>query len=934
MNQTSQPTAAKASLRKLLLTIAMMAVSLTGLALEVTRMTVEMTENTLALDTDTPRFGWRLDGSNGAMQSAYEIEVFALDGKKERKIWSSGKTASHKSQLVSYAGPELKPARRHLWRVRVWDRDGKASEWSRKAEFRLAPGRDFLDSKWIGAVSYGQAGLPEGRNYTYDKWKKPEVKEAWARADTMASRSILLRDEFDLHGKVADATVYVCGLGHYELSVNGTKVGDSEFAPLWSDYDKTVYFNTYDVTGLVRQGGNAIGVMLGNGFYNVVRGSRYSKLQIGFGPETLWLKMIVRYADGREETIAADGTWKYDLSPVTFHSIYGGEDYDARLEQTGWNLPGFDDSAWKPAAVQRAPKGRLMPQMAQPVRIMERFPISKVHKLSPEEVAKASKPAKRTVDSSAIILDMGQNLAGFPEISVSGKRGQKVTMTVAENLTADNAADQRQTGRPHHYTYTLSGKGREKWHPRFSYYGFRYIQVEGAVMAGDPNPQDLPVIHDMKSCFIYNSAAEVGIFECSSDVLTSAHRLIRNAVRSNMQSVFTDCPHREKLGWLEQVHLNGPGLLYNLDLTAYLPKVLRDIADSRRPDGMVPTVAPQYVVFEGPGMEPFAESPEWGATLIVAPWMYYEAYGDDSLIRRHYSDMRAYTDYLATRAVDGLIDFGLGDWYDYGDFRAGFSRNTPVGLVASAHYYQDLIYMARYARMLGLEQDAERYSATAGRVLASFNEKYFDPSACVYASGSQTANAVPLFLGMVPGESRARVLENLVSDIRDHGWRLTTGDVGNRYLFRTLADNGLDSVMYRMHNHYDVPGYGFQLKSGATTLTEQWDPRRGSSWNHFMMGQIEEWLFRSLAGIRTDESEPGMQHSTIRPNPVGDLAYVTATTSTLYGDISVSWQRNGREFSLSVSIPANCSADIYVPGETEPTRVESGTHLFFTKLKQ
>ncbi len=796
-------------MRHILYLIIMLAASLSSRAMEVTRMTVEMTDTPLAVDAETPRFGWQLEGANGDMQSAYQIEVFATDGRKERRVWNSGKVISAESQLVRYAGPALSKGERYTWRVKVWDESGRVSKWSAKSTFRMSPDDSFLSGNWIGAISYEDAKLPEGRNYTYDKWKLQEVKEKWEAVDSMASRSILLREEFDLPKKIAEATVYVCGLGHYELSVNGTKVGDGEFTPLWSDYDKTVYFNTYDVTPLVRRGENAIGVLLGNGFYNVVRGSRYSKLQVGFGPETLWLKMVVRYSDGSTETIATGDGWKYDLSPITFHSIYGGEDYDARLEQPGWNLPGFDESGWKPVVVQRAPKGRLTPQMAPPVKIMEYFtPVSR-HKLTADEVEKAAKSTKRTVDSSAILLDMGQNLAGFPQITLQGKPGQKVTMIVAESLTDENAANQRQTGRQHYYTYTLRSDKPETWHPRFSYYGFRYIQVEGAVFAGEPNPQGLPVIEDIRSCFIYNSAAEEGAFESSSAVFTSAHRLIRNAIRSNMQSVFTDCPHREKLGWLEQVHLNGPGLLYNLDLTTYLPKVLRDVANSQRADGMVPTVAPQYVVFEWPGMEGFSESPEWGATLIISPWMYYETYGDDSLIREYYPNMVAYVDYLTSRSEGHLIDFGLGDWYDYGDFRAGFSRNTPVGLVASAHYYQDLLYLVKSAELLGKKEDAARYSALAAKVLAAFNDKYFDGATCDYGTGSQTSNALPLYLDMVPAGKRDCVIANLVGDIEEHGCRLTTGDVGNRYLFRALADNGLDSLMYKMHDHYDVPGLWF-----------------------------------------------------------------------------------------------------------------------------
>nr|ACT97502.1 glycoside hydrolase and putative multidrug/cation efflux pump [uncultured organism] len=320
--------------------------------------------------------------------------------------------------------------------------------------------------------------------------------------------------------------------------------------------------------------------------------------------------------------------------------------------------------------------------MAAPVKIMERYGVRKVTKLTPEQIASACKSTKRTIDLSAFVLDMGQNLSGFPEITVRGKRGQKVTLVVAEALTEEGACNQRQTGRQHYYEYTLKGEGDETWRPRFSYYGYRYIQVEGAVLKGEKNPRKLPVLKDIQSCFVYNSAKKVSAFECSNPIFNAAHRLIEKAVRSNMQSVFTDCPHREKLGWLEQVHLNGPGLLYNYDLTAFAPQIMQNMADAQHRNGAMPSTAPEYVVFEGPGMDAFAESPEWGGALVIFPYMYYETYGDDSLIKKYYQNMRRYVDYLSTRADNHILSFGLGDWYDYGDFRAGFSRNTPVPLVA------------------------------------------------------------------------------------------------------------------------------------------------------------------------------------------------------------------------------------------------------------
>lgn len=331
-------------------------------------------------------------------------------------------------------------------------------------------------------------------------------------------------------------------------------------------------------------------------------------------------------------------------------------------------------------------------------------------------------------------------------------------------------------------------------------------------------------------------------------------------------------------------------------------------------------------------MDDFADSPEWGSSIVILPFMYYENYGDNSLIVNYYRNMRGYVDYLTSRADNHIVSHGLGDWYDYGDFKAGFSKNTPVPLVATTHYYLDICYMIEAARMVGNAWDEAYYTRLAKEVKEAFNEKFFDPVTRQYGTASQASNALPLFLDLVDPQYREDVLGNLVKDIQEHGNRLTTGDVGNRYLFQTLARNGLNELMYTMHNHEETPGYGFQLKFGATTLTEQWDPRQGSSWNHFMMGQIDKWFFASLAGIQYDEERPGYQHFVIRPEPVGDLTYVKATHESLYGTIKVDWQRKNGIFTLNVSIPVNTSAQVWVPGEKEPREISSGDYTFTTNL--
>lgn len=920
-------------MRKFISLLVLALFSIYGFSIEVTRLTCEFQQNPHAISTLQPRFGWQMRSAvNGAMQTAYELEVKGPD-----LDWNSRKIASEQSQLVKYNGKALQPGHKYNWRVRVWDENNKLSEWSPWSDFRTAP---ILPSprgegpgvRWIGAIRSDSARIPAGKRFLSSEMGTPGYKETWKNIDPLSRRSILLRKSFIADKEIKEAITYICGLGHYELSINGKKVGDGEFAPFWSDYDKTVYYNTFDITSYLKKNENVFGVLLGNGFFNA-QGGRYSKLKVSFGAPTLFFKTIIRYADNSTQEIVSDQSWKYAFSPITFNDIYGGEDYDARLEQKGWNMPGFSDVAWKPVILQDAPRGELAPQQGYQIKITKRFGMKSVKRLNPAELDSASKITKRKIDPSVMVFDMFQNLSGYPEITVNGRRGDTIKLIVGESLTPQGAVDQRQTGRPHFYTYVLRGGGDETWHPRFSYYGFKYIQVEGAVLKGDKNPRKLPVLKDIKSCFVSNSAPQISSFTSSNEIFNKAHVLIEKAVESNMQSVFTDCPQREKLGWIEQLHLNGPVLMYNYDLAAFLPKIMRDMVDAQQPDGSVSSIAPMYNIFgDKNGFDAFGVSPEWGSSILIMPWMYYEYYGDSSLIVDNYNAMRRWVDYLTSRAEYHVLYFGLGDWYDYGNFKAGYSRNTPVPFVATAYYFYALKYLVKSAEIVGNSYDAQHYAGLMEEVRKTLNTRFFNLGTKQYATGSQAANAMALYMETVQPANRAAVIDNLIKDIQAHGNRLTTGDVGNRYLFQALATNGLNELMYTMHNHKEAPGYGFQLKFGATTLTEQWDPRQGASWNHFMMGQIDEWFFGSLAGIQAKPGKPGMQHFIVKPEPVGDLKFVKAETATLYGEIAVEWKRDGNLFSMQVSVPVNCAADVFLPGEKTSKTIKSGKYSFETKL--
>ncbi len=747
----------------------------------------------------------------------------------------------------------------------------------------------FGGAQWIGAITRQQAHIPEGRHYQGAVLK--ESKSLWAKADTLSRRSIILRRSFKPWKTIKKAELRICGLGFYELTINNKKVGDAEFAPLWSDYDKSIFYNLYDVTSYLQLGDNEIRVLLGNGFYNE-QGGRYHKLRISFGPPTLKFFLYVIYEDGMRERLLSDESWEWTPSPIVFNSIYGGEDYDARIEPTDW----------KPVVIQEAPKGLLRKQIAKSVKIMEQFPVKKTLR-----------------KDSLMVLDMGQNLAGYPEITVSGKCGQYLKITPAETLTPEGLCNQKQTGRPHYYTYILKGEGKETWHPRFSYYSYRYLQIEG----------DIKVLKDIKSCFIYNSALRTGEFECSNPLINGTHKLIDRAIRSNWQAVWTDCPAREKLGWLEQDWLNGEALVYNYDAQSMIEQTMQNIVDAQHEDGSMPEIAPEYTQFTGSWAKPFQESPEWGGAIIALPMLYWQHYGDLSLAREYYEPMKRYINYLASQDSAYILKMGLGDWYDYGPGRAGFSQNTPMPLVATAHYYQWMCYMYVLAKQLGKRDEAYAFNQRAENIRQAFNREFYDAKRKTYGTGSQCSLALPLYLKLVPEKDYQAVLQNLIKDIHQHGDRLTTGDVGNRYLFYTLAKNGYRELLYKMLNHYDVPGYGYQIKKGQTTLTEQWNPDHGASMNHFMMAHIENLLIPDLLGIQRNGDL-----IEIAPHPVGDLTWCKGSTMSAQGKVSVSWKIKKDKFIMDIDIPEGGFADVYMPYSDRAESIQGGHHHFEESIRR
>jgi hypothetical protein len=542
-------------------------------------------------------------------------------------------------------------------------------------------------------------------------------------------------------------------------------------------------------------------------------------------------------------------------------------------------------------------------------------------------------PVKTTQPKPDVtVYDLGQNFSGWPEITVSGPAGSTVKLVTGELLDADGLVTQHSANaspeNENRFSYTLRGGEKEVWHPRFSYWGFRYIQAEGAV-SSEANPGNKPQMQLITGQFIHDAVDTAGSFDSSNNLLVQIHRLIDMAVMSNLMSVLTDCPHREKLGWLEQTYLAGPSILLNHDAVSVYQKMAQDIRDSQLPDGMVPSIAPEYVAFldKKGANTAFRDSPEWGSAAILSPWVVYQLYGDKALLAAQYESMRGYAAYLHGKTKSHLLSYGLGDWYDIGPGEPGESQLTSKAVTATAIYFADLTVLSKVAALLEKADDAAAYAAEAIQVKEAFNRQLFHPENETYDRGSQTANAMPLALGMAPEGHEAAVLQNLVKDIRNHENHVTAGDIGFHFVVRALTDHGRSDVLYDMLSRSDSPSYGYQLAQGATTLTEAWDTNPDSSQNHFMLGHAEEWFYRGLAGISVDFDRPEAERITIHPNPVGDIESASAGYQSVLGEIHSAWTHKAGHFILNVVVPSGTIGTIQIPTSNADSVQENGKSL-------
>ena len=871
----------------------------------------EYRENPMGVDRNNPLLSWWITSDQrGENQAAYQILVASdtsLLAQDNGDLWDSGKTASKTTIQIPYQGKPLASAQQVYWKVRSWDKYGSPTAWSDVAswEMGLLSEKDWAGAQWISGPIRSEWNFPKAVKPTSAPLPRatpiPSTPSPTSAQAAKLTDSILLKRDFTASRKVTRATLFACGLGQYEMFLNGKLVTDTFLDPGWSQYQKTCLYNSYNVTGLVSSGKNTLAALLGNSFFNMhpVPPGRYQKSQFKnrFEVPRLIARMLLEYDDGSTENIVSDASWFAAPGPLTLSHIYAGEDYDARLLPVNWNTPACSDLAWEPATLVSGPGGVLkgLTASAPPIRFFET--------LAPV-FSKENKPGVTT-------YDFGQNAAVVLRMIVRGPAGSVIRVEPAEISNSNGKiATSNIRGNAHAYwEYTLKGAGDETYQGKFFYQGGRYFQVEQLPAPGDTA---LPEILKIEARVIQADSPAVGSFKCSNELFNRIWTLIRWAQRSNMVSIMTDCPAREKLGWLEEDHLNGPALHYNWNLGAEMGKILNDMSDAQATNGFVPTTAPTYASFGGG----FLDSPEWGSSAVVVPWQMYQMYGDLNVLRDHYDMMKGYTGYLQGKSKTNIVSYGLGDWYDIGPKNPGRSQLTQLEITGTGYLYYDTLIVAQVARLLGKQDDAVAYSAKAKQINSDFNKTLFNQERGVYGTGtnypvgSQCANALPLVFDLVESTNVFKVTEALIADIIARG--NTGGDVGYRYVLRAVADAGRSDVIYAMNNQSDKPGYGMQLKKGATALTEPWSGS-GASQNHFMLGQLNEWIFHDLAGIQPDPENPGFSHIIIKPAIVGDLTWVEATYESVHGPIRCRWDRKGNELNLAVTIPPNTTATIRVP---------------------
>jgi len=867
---------------------------------EVAQLRCEQLADPLGIDVTQPRLSWQLaSDQRGAGQSAYEILVASSEARLtpgSADLWASGKVASAQSIHVRYAGKPLTSRQACVWKVRVWDQDGNVSAWSPCAVWSLGLLKpDDWRGQWIGQDEVPAPVAPA----------VPGVKPVRDNTRRLAAR--MLRKDFVVSKSVVRATAYVSGLGLSELYLNGRKVGDQVLSPALSDYSKRVFYVTHDVTAQLQRGPNALGVWLGNGRFYAPRTSDPTGTT-SYGFPKLKLQLEVDYVDGSRDTVVSDASWKLTTDgPILANNEYDGEAYDARKELPGWASPGFDDVAWAPAQVVAAPAGKLVAPMTHPIRV--------TGTLKPLAVTEP-KPG-------VFIYDLGQNMVGWCRLQVSGPAGTQVTLRHAEilkpdgTLYLDNIRGAKATD-----TYTLSGRGAETYEPRFTYHGFRYVEVTGF--------PGRPTLAALEGRVVNDDLATAGEFICSQPIINQVYHNIVWGMRGNYRSVPTDCPQRdERQAWLGDRSAESKGETYLFDTGAFYAKWCQDIADSQRPNGSISDVCPAYWPF-------YFDSVTWPSSVVIVPGTLLSQYGDTATLARIYPAMVKWVDLISLSVKDGITTSDkYGDWCMPPESPREIhskdpARQTSKAVLATSYLHHCLKLMAGYAQLLDKPADAHRFTALAETLKTTFNAKLYNPEKGYYDNGTQTSCVLPLAFDMVPTAERSRVFAHLVKKIEDESrGHVGTGLIGGQWINRVLTEGGRPDLVYRFATNTDYPSWGYMAAKGATTIWELWNGDTANpamnSGNHVMLvGDLAIWLYEDLAGIKSDPAQPGFKHIVMKPHPVGDLTFVHATHRSPYGLIFSEWKRAAGAFDWQITVPANTTATVSVPTADAASVTEAG----------
>ena len=862
-------------------------------------LTCEYRTEPLGIDVEKPRLGWTLrSDERGQRQTAYQVLVAGspklLEG-DVADLWDSGKVISSESIGVTYAGKPLGSGQRVWWKVRAWDKDDAVSPYSQPAWWEIAL---LAENDWQGTWIRQNKPLPQRDEDFYKDRPAP-----------------LLRRSFTVTKEIQRARVYVSGLGYYELSVNGQKVGDHVLDPGWTAYAKRVLYATYDVTESLRPGENVLGVVLGGGWYNPLPLRMWGRLNLrehlAVGSPRVILQMNIEYTDGSRESIVTDGKWKVAEGPILTNSVYLGETYDARRGQPGWNEPSFDDSGWQAAVEADQPLGPLKAQSAPPIKVTQTI-----------------KPVRLTEPQPGVfVFDMGQNFAGWVRLRVKGKAGTKVTMTCGELLHLDGTVNARTSacgqinkggarggpGAPQdafqRNTYILKGEEQEVYTPRFTFHGFRYVQVTGY-----PGTPTLDALDGLR----LNSAVQpAGWFSCSNKMLNRVQEMTRWTLRSNLQSVQSDCPHREKFGYGGDIAVTAEAAIFNFNMARFYAKTVRDFQDAARPNGGLTETAP-YVGIADFGLGQQSGPIGWGTAHPLLQRHLLQYYGDRQIIEEQYKVTGRWIALLESTAEDYLLPGGIGD-------HEGLAPKSTA-LTGTAFFYYNVRLAQQLAAATGQQADAQRYEKLAQRIKEALNKRFLDPKTGRYDTGTQANQAIPLALGLVPETSREDALKVLVDDVlQKHDGHLTTGIFGTNYMLQALSEAGRADVACTVVTRHKFPGWGHMLHQGGTTLWEHWAfDEETFSHNHPAFGSVSAWFYKTLAGIQPAPDAIGFDKIIIRPQVVGNLTWVKARYGSIRGPVESSWTIEQDGLKLEIYVPVGTTATVYVPAGRAERVTESG----------